>query len=500
MKQWFKILPAACVVLLVTILPGCKKFLEIEPSDRFTGADFWKTPADAEMGVTTAYSILRGRMGVASIYANGDFRAGGWNFWLKRNFIALSTNQLQSADLNASDGTAALREGWKEFYQSIAMANLCLAKIPEMKHPDMSEGYSARLMGEARFVRAFNYYLLVSFYGDVPLQTDPYDTRLKPRSDMLNVLDTCLLDLEQAARDLPEAYSDPSFRAVRATKGAAHALMAHMYAWKAGFDKPRAAEWWKKCADQCKAVMDLGIYRLMPYVPEFFKEIFKGRSEEGIWEISMDANYGNTNGSFIAQWVLHQPILATSTTLFGGLASEVTIKKQFIDFIFPPGKSDARFDLWFDDPYGTINPQSSMFLKYSDIADPAVRNFDFNMSYFRYAGILLLRAEALAELGTANDEAIGLLNEIRRRASAEEYTGSGGPELKDAIFLERTRELLGEGQRWTDLVRTGRVMDITWTDNYLTLDQFNRRAWTWPIPTNAIRTNPLLVQTPYWVQ
>jgi starch-binding outer membrane protein, SusD/RagB family len=499
MKQWVNIL-LACIVVTGTCLSGCKKFLEVEPSDRFTGADFWKSDQDAEMGVTAAYSLLRTRMGNAAIYVSSDFRPGNWNFWAKRNFIALSTNQMQSADISLQDGLGALRDSWRDFYQAIAMANLCLAKIPEMSDKTITAEQKARYTGEARFIRCFTYYLLVTYYGDVPLQFDPYDTRLKARSNMLNVLDTCILDLQQAAKDLPEAYADPTFRAVRATKGSAHALMAHMYAWKAGFDKARANEWWKKCADECQAVTDLRQYRLMPYAPEIFKDMFKGRSEEGIWELSMDANYGNSYGGFMAQWVLHQPILATSTTLFGGLASEITIKKEFIDKLYPPGKSDARFTLWFEDPYSTLNPQSSMFLKYSAIADPATRSFDFNILYFRYAGVLLLQAEALAEIGGKDGEAIGLLNEIRRRAQAEEYTGTGGEDLKDAIFMERTKELMGEGQRWTDLVRTGRVMDMSECDNYLTQDQFNRRAWTWPIPVNAIRTNPLLVQTAYWVQ
>ncbi|RPE08538.1 RagB/SusD family nutrient uptake outer membrane protein [Chitinophaga lutea] len=500
MKHYCRIILVCMVLAAASGLSACKKFLELEPTDKFTGADFWKNAADAEAGVNTGYSILRGRLGNASIYTNNDFRPGNWNFWLKRNFEALSRNLLQSSDLSASDNTHALRESWAAFYQAVAMANLCLDKIPAIQDNTMSTAYRASLLGEARFIRAFSYYLLVTHYGDVPLQLDPYDSKLKARTNMLQVLDTAIADLQLAARDLPDGYSDPTNKAVKATKGAAFGLMANMYAWKAGFDKPRAAEWWQKCAESCKAVMDLGMYRLLPYTREAFKEIFKGRSDEGVWEISMDANYGNSNGAFMAQWVLHQPILATSTTLFGGLASEVTIKRQFIDYLYPPGKQDARFMLWFDDPYSTINPQSSMFLKYSDIPDPANRSFDFNMIYIRYAGVLLLRAEALAELGGHDAEAIDLLNEIRRRAETEEYTGAGGDELKDAIFRERTKELMGEGQRWTDLVRTGRVMEMGECDNYLSPDQFERRAWTWPIPASAMRTNPLLVQTAYWVQ
>lgn len=148
MKQWFNIL-LACIVLAGTGLSGCNKFLEVEPSDRFTGADFWKNESDAEMGVNAAYSLLRTRMANAAIYVSADFRPGNWNFWAKKNFIALSTNQMQSADISLQDGLGALRDGWGAFYQSIAMANLCLAKIPEIKDPNMTTELKAKYTGEA---------------------------------------------------------------------------------------------------------------------------------------------------------------------------------------------------------------------------------------------------------------------------------------------------------------------------------------------------------------
>ncbi len=138
-----------------------------------------------------------------------------------------------------------------------------------------------------------------------------------------------------------------------------------------------------------------------------------------------------------------------------------------------------------------------MYKKYASVSDPAARRFDANMIIFRYAGLILLRAEALANLGD-DDGARELLNEIRRRAQALEVLGVEGPALKDAIFLERVRELWGEGHRWNDLVRTGRVTDISQCENALSQDEFDRGAWTWPIPVVAMRKNPKITQTAYW--
>ncbi len=498
MKKW-------PIILLTTLIIGaglsaCNKFLDVNPNDRFTGADYWKTPEDAQMGVTAAYSILRNRYASCIQYAFGDLRPGNFNMFKKSNFAALAANDLRGGGLTTTDGSNRPRENWTDWWESIATANLCIARIDEMKSSQISPAEKARLMGEARFVRCFNYYMLVLQYGDVPLQLDPYDIALKPRMDMLRVFDTCISDLRIAAADLPVTYNDPTHRAVRATRGAALTLMAHMYMWQAGFDAANAQALYRKAADACKEAMDLNIYRLMPYEPELFKEIFKGRSEEGIWEISMDANYGNIMNNFISQWVLHQPVLASSGSLYGGLGSEITVKKEYLDYLYTPGEPDARFTLWFDDPYSTVNPQSQMFLKFSSIPDPAVRSFDANIIIFRYADLLLLRAEALSYLGTEDATAIALLNEVRRRAEAEDYTGAGGKPLQDAIFRERVKELWCEGHRWYDLVRTGRVKDFTQCENFLSDDQFERGAWTWPIPNSAIRSNPLITQNPYWAQ
>src|SRR5690606_249750 len=96
---------------------------------------------------------------------------------------------------------------------------------------------------------------------------------------------------------------------------------------------------------------------------------------------------------------------------------------------------------------------------------------------FRFAGVVLLWAEALAEV-SQNDRAIAALNTVRERAGAAIIQGLSGQALKDAIFLERNRELFGEGHRYFDLIRTRRILSRVWTAWPLNLDQFNRRAWT----------------------
>lgn len=498
MKRWFKIWCIAGIVAGAG-LSACKGFLDVKPNDRFTGADYWRNADDAQMGVNAAYSQMRDQYTKCIQYNFADFRPGNYDFWNKTNFRAISQNLLRSSLVSGTDGSNVPRESWETWYRSIASANLAVVRINGMTSDQIGDVQKEQLVAEARFIRSFIYYCLVQNYGNVPFQFSPYEIDMKPKMNQVQILDSCIIDLRKAAQALPVAYNDPTYRAVRATKGAALTLIAHMYMWQAGFDKARAEELNRNAANACKEVMDLGVYKLLPYTEETMHDIFKGRSEEGIWEISMDVNYGNVTGNFLAQWVLHQPILGTATNLYGGLGSEITIKREYMDIMYPPGESDNRFTLWFDDPYNTVNPQSQMFLKFSSVSDPVARRFDANMIIFRYAGLLLLRAEALANIGD-DDGARTLLNEIRLRAQASDYLGAGGQPLKDAIFLERVKELWGEGHRWYDLVRTGRVTDISQCENVLTQDEFDRGAWTWPTPISAMRKNPKITQTAYWAQ
>ncbi len=476
---------------------SCKDFLEVKPIDKFSGEEFWRNKEDAEKAVNSCYALMYKKMNASPVYNGADIRPGNWNFTEKYNFIAFSENKLNDPDLDYQDNFADPRESWLTFYQCIASCNLCIDRIPKIEDEEFGEAARKTMIGEARFIRSFIYFFMVRLYGDIPIHNNAYAIENKPREAMLNVLDTCLVDLDIAKENLPASYPDPTNRAVKATKGAAYTLIANIYMWKAGFDKENEKEYWQKAAEATKKVMDLNVYKLVPYDEETSKTLFKGRSEEGIFELSMNANYGNVHTRIIGQWTLHRPILPTATTRYGGLGSEMVLKRDFLDKLFPPGEPDKRFTLWFEDPYCTMNPVSAMFTKFLPVA--GVREFDNNYIFFRYGGLLLLRAEALAKLGKTA-EAIELLNKIRQRAGARAYNGGGGAPLIDAIFLEREKELLGEGHRWYDLVRTGRVMDANECENNLTRAQFEQGAWTWPIPESAINSNPKITQNIYWIQ
>lgn len=487
MNKWYKI---GLLICLLAIVGACKKFLEVKPLDTLSGKDFWKTQRDAESAINGAYGILLTKFTRGILYNAGDFRAGNWNWFGKNNLRMLGLNQMLAT--GGGDG-ADNAQDWGEFYQAIALSNLCIDRISGVQDPNFSGRDKKALTAEAHFIRAFTYFYMVRLYGDVPLQTNAYDTKLQPREKMLTVLDFCLKDLEAIKEDLPLSYDDPTNRAVRGTKGGALALMAHINMWAAGFDKPNEKKYWTQTAALVKELMDLNVYKLLPYTKETFQAIFKGRSEEGIFELSLDANYGGKFHSLICQWTLHEPYIHDK---IGG-KSEITPMIRHLDRIYPRGEYDKRLELWFYNPYST--DQTPMFLKYSAITDPETRDYDANLIFFRYADVILLRAEALAYLNETG-ESIKMLNLVRDRASAKLYNGGGGKALQDAVFLEREKELMGEGHLWYDLVRTGRITDKNVTENSLTQQQLDMGAWTWPISNSAVTNNPLITRNQYWIQ
>lgn len=478
-------------VVLLGTLASCKKFLDVKPVDRLSDASFWSTRQDVESAVADAYGFFFDRIAGAPYHlANGDMRAGdiSWDGSSVPCFEAVGENDLNNA-ARIADPTRYLMSGlsdWYPFYQSIASCNIDINRIPDVEALTASEVKS--YLAEVRFVRAFTYFYISRIYGDVPLYTEPYDKSSLPRTPMLDVMKFCLEECEAIREDLPWQYDDATKWGVRAARGAVYALMANIHMWMAGFDKDNRAAYWKAAAEEVQAIVNSGYFHLLPI--EEYHTIFKGRTTESLFEFSVNANYGAATKYVTAgQWMTHSPVIDYGY-------SWAWYRSDYMSKLYPPDQPDKRRDLWFYLPYA--NNDQTMFMKFSNVSDPVNWFFDDDLMIFRYGGILLLGAEAMAELGM-DQQAVTLLNMIRKRAGASLYNPSDG-DLKEFIFKERQRELIGEGVRWYDLVRTGKVTDPNASRNHLTVQQFNAGAWTWPIDPKARVNNPNITLNSYWTK
>jgi hypothetical protein len=529
-----------CLLLVVAVSQiGCKKFLSITPIDKLTGNNFYQNKEDIEANIWDMYGRLFDKYTRTSFAgATGEFRAGdvipaeqggegraatariGGNRRQTPNPQGSTEFQnvpfttvddrllLEALDNSRAWGGYNFRDLtlWREYYEVIQAANLMLSKVEE-GIPSLTDDESKRYGAEARFIRSFVYFHLVRLYGDVVYYTTPYQKDPLPRMNMVEVVNNCIADLKDYRNDLPLSFSDPSSKGVRATRGAAIGLLMNMYMWNAGFDIPNRNTYWQETADLGAEIMSSGAHRLYPLSE--WATVIKGRSDESLFELFRTLNY-NTNRddpyqqanaySPFGDGFIHFPYKQPEYThrYSFNVFDATWLKKIYAD------ETDTRLTQWFVAPFDQ-NAETFQLVKFAvnTFADANNPNLDLNpdntFMIMRYADAILLRAEALANLGR-EEEAADVLNVIRQRALAPLYpSGANDKNIRDAIFIERAKELLGEGSRYFDLVRTKRILSKEWTNNPLTADKFDRGGWTWPIDGSATFQNPYMKLNNYWI-
>lgn len=486
---------------------GCKDFLDVQPLDKLTGNNYYKSKADVDAVINDMSRRFFNKYNETHfIGAAGEYRLGetlheptGDDPSARMFIEALGVNDLvkvldPSEDWNRFYNFAGITK-WKPYYQIIQAANILIYNL-DNGIDVLTETETKEYLGEARFARCLAYFMMVRLYGDVPYYTNAFNVEALPRENMVSVLNKCIEDLKTNLNDMPWTYTDPALKGVKASRGSAIALLMNMNMWNAGFDQANASKYWRETATLGNDLVNSNAYRLVP-LNEFAK-VIKGRSDESLFELYRSINYNDqvTNWAPFADMFLAYPYKLPQSRHQVSLAY---YRASYMEKIYPETVTDKRKDLWFLNIYA--NNGEFQVTKYASnvyAEGSEENNPDITFLIFRYAESILMRAEALANLGE-NAEAIRMVDLIRTRAGAAGYTGSGGQNLKDFIYQERSRELFGEGHQYYDLIRTRRILSRTWTPNALNLDQFNRGAWTWPIDAEALNNNPYMVLNEYWL-
>ena len=505
--SFYILLLAACISN-----SACKKFLDVKPLDKLSGNVFWQSRSDVESFTSDQYANLRNKFTSTSfIPATGELRSGyilpailnNSNSVAEKN-IRLVYAQFATNNLKTNTGVLSSTQPWNglgfdsitkwyEFYSVIQGANILYERVNNGV-PGLSGDDKKKYQAEAVFLRCLTYFFMVRLYGDVPYYTKAYQQDPLPREKAVSVINQCIADLKANLDNLPLVYPDPALRAVRATKGAALDLLMNMNMWNAGFDNGNKLKYYQQTADLGSELISSNVYQLLPL--DNFSEVMKGRSNEGIFEFNQSINYESAPNfrAFFGEMMLRYPNKNSGTD---NSSSHAYFRADYLLRLYPAGIADKRKDLWFDN---SMLSQDGNFqlLKFKGNLASNQSNPDWGLIIFRFAEAILLRAEALAELGGQDAEAIKMLNMIRRRAVAPEYIGIGGQDLKNAIFNERCKELMGEGHLYFDLIRTGRILNSQWTLNPLSADQFARGGWTWPIDVSALYNNPYMKLNEYW--
>lgn len=479
------------ILLCVLVLSSCSGWLDKEPVSMITDVNFWKNQTEADAGVAGAYALIRKAFndgdGLA-YFAYGDMPSDellGANIGDEDLRAVAVVNWARSVSLSDTWRPIVKFRRYDNFYRIIDQANRCIQFIPTVPLSEYTssspEATRDAFMGEAYFIRAFTYFYMARIWGDVPLvlesQQNLIDAINLPRTPEKDILAQSLADLDKAVKLLPWQSSVPQDRAVRVSRGAAFALMAHLYAWTGEYAKSISA------AD---SVIEKGGYSLVDR--HNWLSICKGKSSEGIFEIAQNGE-SESIGDGIAFRTLKRPYLSTNT----GNAS-FPLNTTTLNYLY----ADTN-DLRVKNGFAFMNTTDPICIKYSDITYALPEQTGpiahYNIVVFRLADILLLKAEAMAATNAYGD-ARSLLDQIRAAAGLTPWPGAD-TDLFEAIIDERGRELFLEGHRFYDLVRLARVKGINRFDN-INASDLQRGKYYWPIDPILMNLNPRLLQTSFW--
>lgn len=392
---------------------------------------------------------------------------------------------------------------WQNYHASLRAANEALAygkNIPDARFSSVRE--KNRLFGEAYFLRAFIYFNLVRVWENVVLRTEPITDAngdfTGQQASPAAVLKQIEADLLQAAQLLPREY--PQANRGRATRGAAHGLLAKYYVY---VSSPYAQKYlnpgpvqWTKAASWADSVIRNPLYSLVPAAS--YGTIFtQNGTSESILETLYDALITGPNPTND----LTGHFLPRKNTVPTGGSYQLQPSDKLID-AFKAIKDTVRFnaamaeirrvDGWEQNDVGKTVPgitqkyPNHYVKKYPGTLQGTVRNSDSNIIHLRLADVVLLRAEALLEAG----DKVGAQREL------DKITTRAGIAKRDAtvdeILLQRWLELCFEADRWYDLKRRNLIEKetsptVTYPKGYL-----------FPIVNGEMINNPNVKQNPGW--
>ncbi len=469
------------------LFTACDDYLERYPLDQPSDATFWSTESELKMAINAVYR---------SLYWTDRTTTTALNTHLPLPFLFdFSTDISWDRNLNVwqliGQGQVTAVEGslifplWSHAYAQIGHCNRLLANMHRAEGVTNPEVY-ARVAAEARFFRAYWYHWMIYLYGDVPLITEPVETKdaALPRTNKDEIYRFLLDELDAAANVLPVEY--PAAERGRATKGAALALKARTALY---------ASDWATAAAAAKSVIDLNKYSLYPNYDKLFTYDGENNSEE-IFTIQ----FSRTNQ------LTHQTPSHTRGRLAGGFVTKIPTQALVDSYECTDGLRIDKSPLY--DPtqpfknrdsrlYATIVYPGSVFLGYQfethpdsltvwdynstparrvgnqEVTNPYAtfsgymyrkhvssdaREFnnasELNVMLYRYAEILLTYAEARVEQGQIDESVYSAINAVRNRAGLPAVTaGKSADELRQIVRQERKVEFPFEGQRYFDIRR-----------------------------------------------
>lgn len=428
-------------VLIATCFSSCNKWLDLKPQDGITGAEFWKTKEQVQSAVIGIYAGLIASPNGSRPLAECAFLWGE----LRADMVSATTgtspeeNDVISVNILPTNSIS----NWRTVYQIINYCNTVIDNAPKVLTADATFTQDAlkKYIAEAKTLRALMYFYLVRTFGDVPLKlkSSSSDEDIVPiaKSSQDDVLAQIIKDLNEAEPDAVTTYGDKASDKGRVTVYLVNALQADVNLWMGKYNE---------CIAACNKVIGSSKFGLIdggsPDV--WFNTLYGvGNSNEGIFELQFDKQALNSFYELLQSPRRH-------------LVANPAVLDEFytVDPVDPVTNRDIRAD------GASVRSTDGMIWKYAGWNTSTARATAESYAHwivYRYADILLMKAEALNETGNGQ-AALDLITQVRNRARALPATNtSPSPSdrlgIEDFILQERAREFAYEGKRWFDLLR-----------------------------------------------
>jgi hypothetical protein len=486
-------------LLLLTGM-SCNKYLTLQPQDGIIRQEYWKTKEEVQAAVLGCYASLLGdptgsdRPLSEYLFLWGELRAD-----MVAPGLGVSQPELDIMNVNTISTNNFVN--WASVYRSINYCNTVIDFAPGVLANDNTftqqqlNGY----LSEVRGLRALLYFYLVRSFRDVPLKlkstSSDLDLSQLPKTGQDTVLAQVNADLNYADSNAVISFGSSVIDKGRLTKYSIKAIKADVALW---MDK------YTDCVADCDFIINSGQFGLIAGNDGWFNTLYyKGNSNESIFEFQYDASKLNT---FFTLTGTSKPRLLAS--------AEVMDEIYTVDYTNDQNK-DIRGD------GAAVRTSDNSIWKYLGITSSLARTVDASYAHwfvYRYADILLMKAEALNQEGGRGADAIALVNTIRNRAHALEQTNlhpdsTDQNAMTDYILAERAREFAFEGKRWYDVLRNAK------RNNYARLDLLlnmvaksvpaelqqsalgkyrNPNSHYFPIYYYEIQTDPNLIQNSFY--
>lgn len=524
MKNISKIL---VLFILLSIGYSCNDFLQESPKSDLGWRDNFTAPSHAFAAVNVLY-----RTGAPSFFGNSGVYMGPWssyagfmsglfdNEYKGQEVICDYSQKLSIDPVNIAN---QLDNVWRESYRAIGLANLAIQGVPNT--PDMSEAQRSSLLGEAHFFRAFNYFFLVKFFGDIPLTAEPYtslENLYLTRTPSAQVYELIVNDLKTAISNLPNTPFTSNGH--RISKTAAETVLADAYLTMSGF--PVRSENYANAAATARSIINGGMHRLIPngatpetsaynvmrttdndieymYTYEFDPSI----SSNALPQISLP-NKAATWGIFRYSITnnAYRPI-QEYLNVYDSVPDLRMHERQFFHTSYTYTKDGKTITETF--------PHSPWFW-FDEVALLQSGRSGRDVAIYRYAEVLLIAAEAIAQSEGVTAEAVKYLTDVRARAYKNTTRATIENSLRtlskeafiEQVWIERMRELPFEMRTWSDIQRTRKYPKTsvtnkgtaTFVDVVGTVNPwgqtFQEKHLLYPISNNEMQRNPSLVQNP----